>query len=83
MLHSAPGAGTPSAPDLHFGPGHCSVIALPGNASSWAFVYAAEQPNPLNGMRNVMLDAISWTADGWPIAAHGEVPSNTQEPVPT
>lgn len=77
VLRSAPGAGAKGSP-LHFGPGHCSVVV--GAGGGWAFVYAAERPG--GGARHLMLDAIEWTADGWPVAAHGGVPSNVSEPLP-
>ena len=76
-MRSAPGAGSPGDPQ-HFGPGHCSVVV--GATGAWAFVYAAEKPG--GGARHVMLDAIEWTADGWPVAAHGGVPSTGAEPIP-
>ncbi len=39
VLHSAAGAGKPGS-KLHFGPGHCSVVAVPptGAPRAWAFV---------------------------------------------
>lgn len=78
VLHSAPGAGKKGS-SLHYGPGHCSVVAA-GASGDWAFVYAAEQPG--GSARNLMLDAVAWTPDGWPIGAHGEEPSSIPEPVP-
>ena len=78
VMHSAPGAGQKGSP-LHYGPGHCSVVAA-GASGSWAFVYAAEQPG--GAARNIMLDAVAWTPDGWPVGAHGKEPSSVPEPVP-
>ena len=78
LLRSAPGAGSAGSP-LHFGPGHCSVVQL--SSGEHAFVYAAEAPDK-SGFRNLMLDAIEWTADGWPTVAGG-VPSDSPQPVPT
>jgi beta-xylosidase len=78
VLHSAPGAGQKGS-NLHYGPGHCSVVPA-GASGNWAFVYAAEQPG--GAARNLMLDAVLWTADGWPVGAHGEEPSDGPEPVP-
>jgi xylan 1,4-beta-xylosidase len=74
VLHSAPGA----QPDgQHYGPGHCSVVAVGGG---WAMLYAAEEPGG-SGRRNMLLDGVVWTADGWPVVAGG-VPSNTTQPLP-
>ena len=79
VMRSAPGAGQPGS-QLHFGPGHCSVVEVNSAAGNWAFVYAAERPG--GGARHLMLDAVEWNADGWPVGAHGGVPSNEPEPVP-
>ena len=78
VLRSAPGAGSPGS-HLHFGPGHCSVVRL--TSGNFAFVYAAEAPDR-SGARNLMLDAIEWSADGWPTVAGG-VPSDSPQPVPS
>ena len=79
ILHSAPGAGQKGS-TLHYGPGHCSVVAA-GKSGAWAFVYAAEQPG--GAARNLMLDAVAWTPGGWPVGSHGEEPSDVSEPIPS
>lgn len=78
LLRSAPGAVPGNSRGLHYGPGHVSVAAL--DSGEYALVYAAEEASG-SGRRNIMLDAIVWTADGWPAVAGG-VPSDTPQPVP-
>lgn len=80
IIHSAPGAGTPPS-QLHYGPGHCSVVTVGGGGGSMAMVYAAEAPGG-PGPRNLMLDPIVWTPEGWPVVK-GRVPSNTTQSIPT
>ena len=80
VLRSAPGA---AGRGLHYGPGHCAVVGLPPGAAApqrWAMVYAAEQP-PAGPHRNLMLDALEWDADGWPVV-RGGYPSSDAEPIP-
>ncbi len=80
VLRSAPGAGSAGSP-LHYGPGHCSIVACRGGGEAgWAIVYAAEQPG--GGARNLMLDAVTWGADSWPRVGVAGVPSNTSQPLP-
>ena len=84
VLHSAPGAGQPGPEaSLHYGPGHCSVLVVAEGTpkEEWVFLYAAMAPGGNSG-RNLMLDAIAWTADGWPVGANGGVPSNKTQPLP-
>jgi hypothetical protein len=84
VLHSAPGAGQPGpGASLHYGPGHCSVLVVAEGSpkEEWVFLYAAMAPGG-NAGRNIMLDAIAWTADGWPVGANGGVPSNRTMPLP-
>jgi len=81
ILHSAPEAGQPGS-QLLYGPGHCSVISLPAGSNpalSMAMIYAAEVPG--GGPRNLLLDALVWSSDGWP-GISGNVPSNSSQPIP-
>ena len=75
ILHSSGASG------VNYGPGHCAVVAAGGaSPHGLAILYAAEQP-PSGPQRNLMLDAIVWSADGWPGVAGG-VPSTSTLPIP-
>ena len=53
--------------DRWTGPGHCSVVDAPGGGT--AMVFHAWKPDCVNQAgcgREVLTDAISWGADGWP-----------------
>jgi len=75
VLRTFPGGGTNGSP-LHYGPGHTSVII--SQDGTYAYVYAAWGPDKQGG-RNLMLDSISWTSDGWPALTYI---SNTTQPLP-
>lgn len=75
VLRTFPGGGTQGSP-LHYGPGHTSVIL--SNDGTFAYLYAAWGPAQKGG-RNLMLDAIEWGADNWPMV---RFISNTTQPLP-
>jgi len=59
-------------------PGHCSVLAL--GDGGWAMLYHAWIGDDRSA-RHLMLDAVTWGADGWPVVGGG-VPSTDERPVP-
>jgi beta-xylosidase len=59
-------------------PGHCSVLQL--GDGKWVMLYHAWDGDDRSA-RHMMLDEVTWGADGWPAIA-GEVPSTDAHPVP-
>jgi len=64
------------------GPGHCSVLDVHGTSKA-VMVYHAWRAGHVGGRgeRNLMVDVVRWSRDGWPYF-HGDVPSSSKQPVP-
>eukprot|EP00037_Helgoeca_nana_P021499 m.217033 g.217033 ORF g.217033 m.217033 type:complete len:530 (-) comp25667_c0_seq2:96-1685(-) len=60
------------------GPGHCSVVRLPGDRDTWAMVYHAWLAPHVNAApgRVVLVDPLTFDAEGWPEVGHCNTPSS-------
>lgn len=81
------GAGTLvlSGNDAFAGPGHCSRIFTDDDGQDWIFYHAILKSNPYVGTtsrRVLMLDKVTWDADGWPLINDG-TPSTVKQQGPS
>lgn len=75
IMHSAPSSPTPK----FYGPGHCSV--LPAQDGTMTMLYHAW--NQAGTARNMLLDVLTPTADGWwSIGQPTGIPSTASQPIP-
>jgi beta-xylosidase len=59
-------------------PGHGTAIQSPDGR--WWLMYHAYDADLLDGRRHLLLDAIRWTRDGWPVVNRGRGPSGAGSP---
>lgn len=69
-----------SANDRWKGPGHNSEIITDDNGDDWLLYHAVDSEAPSDG-RKMLLDKITWSADGWPTVNDG-TPSTTPQTAP-
>jgi len=62
------------------GPGHNSEIITDDNGDDWLLYHSYDRNNNFNG-RLMLLDKITWSADGWPSINDG-YPSSDERPAP-
>ena len=69
-----------SSNDRWKGPGHNSEIITDDNGDDWLLYHAYDAEAPNEG-RMMLLDKITWSADGWPSVNNG-TPSTTPQDAP-
>lgn len=69
-----------SGDDRWAGPGHNSEIITDDNGDDWLLYHSYDKNNNYNG-RLMLLDKITWSADGWPTVNDGH-PSRDAMPAP-
>ena len=69
-----------SGNDRWKGPGHNSEIVTDDNGDDWLLYHAVDSETPSDG-RKMLLDKITWSADGWPTINDG-TPSTTPQTAP-
>ena len=62
-------------------PGHCSGIITDDNGTDW-ILYHSYVKEEADAGRRLMLDKITWGADGWPVINGGNGPTEFAEEVP-
>jgi len=62
-------------------PGHCSGIVTDDEGTDWLLYHAYVKGSP-DGGRRLMLDKITWGADGWPVINKGKGPIKSSTEVP-
>lgn len=66
--------------NLFAGTGHNSEIITDDNGNDW-FFYHAWQKSKIDKGRQLMLDRIQWSSDGWPYITNGTASSVSRSPV--